>query len=104
MTVTISERAKNILRSLLSGEALSRAEIQKVTGQTRINTIRELKRLADKGYVTVSGQARATVYRITEKARRLNLWDVEAYLSLEPDKIGFNVPQVQASGFFCDTV
>jgi len=86
MTVTISERAKNILRSLLSGEALSRAEIQKVTGQTRINTIRELKRLADKGYVTVSGQARATVYRITEKARRLNLWDVEAYLSLEPDK------------------
>jgi len=86
MNVTISARSKNILRLLASGEALSRADIEKAINETRINTIRELNRLVDEGLVTTSGEARATVYTLASKARVVVLWDAEAYLAQEPDK------------------
>lgn len=85
MNVTISERSKKILLVLAPGEALPRAAIEKAISETRINTIRELKRLVEQGLVATSGEARAITYTITEAARRVALWDVEEYLSQEPD-------------------
>ena len=86
MNVTISERSKKILRVLASGEPQSRVAIEKAIGETRINTIRELKRLVELRYVQPSGLARATIYAITDQARTLVLWDAEEYLAEEPDK------------------
>lgn len=86
MNVTISERAKKVLRVLASGEALSRADIEKAIRETRIITIRELSRLVEQGLVVTSGEARATVYIIAERARSVVLWDAEKYLAEEPDK------------------
>lgn len=86
MNATISQRSKNILRVLARGGAVSRVTIEQAIGETRDNTIRELKRLGEQGYVVTTGDGRATVYAITPKARTVVLWDVEAYLSQEPDK------------------
>lgn len=86
MHVTISERAKKILLLLAAGEALSRANIEKATSETRITTIRELNRLMQQGLVDTSGEARATVYSVTEHARSVILWDAEKYLAEDPDK------------------
>src|SRR5258706_5012083 len=86
MNVTISERSKKILRVLASGEALSRPTIERSINETRINTIRELNRLVKQGFVASSGEARATVYSITQQARTVVLWNVEEYLAQEPDK------------------
>lgn len=86
MSVTISERAKNILRILATGETLSRADIGKATNETRITTIRELNRLIEQGLVTATGEARATLYAITEHARSVVLWDIGEYLAEDPDK------------------
>jgi fido (protein-threonine AMPylation protein) len=86
MNETISPRAIKILRVLASGENLSRAAIEQAVGETRINTIRDLGRLVEQGYVTTSGTARATTYAITPQARTLVLWDVEEYLAREPDR------------------
>ncbi|MBU3979620.1 Fic family protein [Patescibacteria group bacterium] len=86
MNVTISERAKKILRVLANGEALPRAAIEKSINETRINTIRELNRLVELRYVQTSGEARATTYTITDHARIVVLWDIEEYLAEEPDK------------------
>lgn len=86
MNVTVSERAKKVLRALASGGALPRADIEKTIGATRIITIRELNRLVEQGLVATSGEARATVYAITERARSVVLWDAEKYLAEEPDK------------------
>lgn len=86
MIDTISERAKKVLQVLSSGHALSRAAIAQATHETRINTIRELNRLVAKRLVAVSGEARATVYTIAERARTIVLWDAENYLAQEPDK------------------
>ncbi len=86
MTGTISQRAKKILHVLASGEALSRAAIEKAINETRMNTIRELNRLVERTYVKTSGEARATTYTITEHARTVILWNVEEYLAQEPDK------------------
>ena len=85
MNVTISERAKKILRVLARGISLSRAEIEKKIDETRINTIRELNTLVDLKYVSTSGEARATTYSITEQARVIVLWDAEDYLAEGPD-------------------
>lgn len=86
MNVTISERAKKILRILAQGNALSRTTIEKAISETRINTIRELNRLVKQNFVKTSGEARATIYMITEHARTVVLWDIEEYLAQEPDK------------------
>ncbi|MGH7203595.1 MAG: Fic family protein [Candidatus Levyibacteriota bacterium] len=86
MNVTISERSKKILRLLAFGGSFSRADIERAIHETRINTIRELSRLVDEGLVATSGEARATVYTITPKARNVVLWDAEEYLVQEPDK------------------
>ncbi len=64
MNVTISERAKKILRILASGEALPRAAIAEAIGETRINTIRELNRLVEQKLVATFGEARATSFGI----------------------------------------
>lgn len=84
--VTISERAKKILQVLAAGEALSRANIEKATSETRITTMRELNHLVAQGLVATSGEARSTVYAITEHTRGVLLWDVEEYLAEDPDK------------------
>jgi fido (protein-threonine AMPylation protein) len=86
MNETISPRAIKILRVLAPGKSLSRAAIAQAVGETRINTIRELGRLVELGYVATSGTARATTYAITPQARTLVLWDVEEYLAQEPDQ------------------
>jgi fido (protein-threonine AMPylation protein) len=86
MNDTITPRAIKILQVLTSGEQLSRAAIAQAVGETRINTIRELGRLVELGYVATSGTGRATTYAITGKARPLAQWDVEEYLALEPDQ------------------
>ncbi len=86
MNDTISPRAIKILQVLTSGEQLARAAIAQAVGETRINTIRELGRLVELGYVATSGTGRATTYAITGQARTLVLWDVEEYLALEPDQ------------------
>lgn len=75
-----------MLRVLAAGHLLSRAEIQRVTGESRINTIRELGGLLRLGYVVAMGESRATKYAITTQARTLTLWDVEDYLAQEPDQ------------------
>lgn len=85
MDVTISERATNILRILASGHTFSRADIENAIGETRINTIRELKKLSEQGFITSTGEARAIVYSISSKARSLVLWDAGTYLAQEPD-------------------
>lgn len=85
MNVTITDRSKRILQVLAAGEALSRAAIEKAINETRINTIRELNRLLELGYVQTTGEARATTYTITEQARTVVLWDVEEYLAEDPD-------------------
>lgn len=86
MNETISPRAIKILRVLAPGENLSRAAIAQAVGETRLNTIRELGRLVELGYVATSGTGRATTYAVTSQARKLTLWDVEEYLALEPDQ------------------
>src|SRR6266702_2715764 len=86
MNATISSRAIEILRVLAPSENLSRPAIAQAVGETRDNTIRELGRLIELGYVATSGTGRATTYAITDKARTLALWDVEEYLALEPDQ------------------
>lgn len=86
MDATISERSKNILQVLTTNEALSRVDIENAIRESRDNTIRELKRLVDQGFVTTSGEARATVYTISPNARVVVLWDIEKYLAQEPDK------------------
>src|SRR6266545_1091327 len=86
MVDTISPRAIKILRVLAPGDNLSRAVIAEAVGETRNNTIRELGRLVDLGYVATSGAARATTYAITPRARTLTLWDTEEYLAVEPDQ------------------
>jgi fido (protein-threonine AMPylation protein) len=86
MAVTISERSQRILKVLSSGESLSRATIAQATNESRINTIRELNHLVNQQLVAVSGEARATVYTITERARTIVLWDAVNYLAEEPDK------------------
>lgn len=85
MDVTISLRSKRILQELAYGGSLSRAAIENAIGETRINTIRELNHLIELGYITASGEARATVYTITPSARTVVLWDVDEYLAQEPD-------------------
>jgi Fic family protein len=85
MNVTISPRGIKILRALATGEALSRAAIEQAIGETRINTIRELGRLVEAGYVATAGEARATTYTMTDRARPAVLWDAEEYLAQEPD-------------------
>lgn len=85
MNDTISERAKKILRVLASGDPLPRTAIEKTINETRINTIRELNRLIELRYVETSGEARATMYAITEHARVVVLWNIEEYLAEEPD-------------------
>lgn len=85
MNVTISERSKKILQVLASGNSLPRADIEKAIGETRINTIRELKSLLEQGFITSSGEARAIVYAISPKARSIVLFDATAYLAQEPD-------------------
>jgi Fic family protein len=99
MNVTISPRAIKILKVLASGDHLSRAAIAQAVGETRINTIRELGRLVDLGYVATSGTARATTYAITPKARTLTLWDVEEYLAREPDQRQARYTQLQPELF-----
>lgn len=64
----------------------SRTEIEKVINESRDNTLRELKMLIEQGFVATSGEARATVYTVTESAHAIVLWDAEDYLSQEPDK------------------
>jgi Fic family protein len=86
MNATISPRAIKILRVLAPGENLSRPAIAQAVGETRDNTIRELGRLVELGYVATSGAGRATTYAITGQARTIALWDVEEYLALEPDQ------------------
>ncbi len=86
MNVTISPRGIKILRVLATGEALSRAAIEQAIGETRINTIRELGRLVEAGYVATAGEARATAYTMTDRARPVVLWDAEEYLAQEPDQ------------------
>lgn len=86
MNATISERGKKILQTLAPDTALSRVVIEKAINESRDNTIRELKNLAAQGLVVQSGSARATVYKITEQARTVVLWDIEEYLAQEPDK------------------
>ena len=86
MNATISERSKKILQALAPGDALSRVSIEQAIGESRDNTIRELKRLVEQGYVTTEGDARATVYAIAQRARTIVLWDAEEYLAQEPDK------------------
>ena len=85
MNVTISERSKKILQVLASDKALSRVDIEKIINESRINTIRELNRLVEQGFVVTAGEARATVYTITSQARVVVLWNVEEYLAQEPD-------------------
>jgi len=86
MNATISERSKKILQVLAKGEALSRVAIEEAINESRDTTIRELKRLVDNGLVATSGEARATVYRITPKARVVVVWDAAGYLEQDPDK------------------
>src|SRR5262245_55363325 len=86
MNATIPPRSAEILQVLAPGESLSRAAIAEAVGETRDNTIRELGRLVEFGYVATSGTARATTYAITLAARKLVLWDVEDYLAAEPDQ------------------
>lgn len=86
MSATISERSKKILQVLARDEALPRVAIEQAINESRDNTIRELKRLVEQRYIATTGQARATVYSITPKARTVVLWDVEEYLAQEPDK------------------
>lgn len=88
MNVMISPRSNKILRALTQGISLSRAEIAEANDETRINTIRALGELISQGYVETSGEARATVYRITDKGRTVVVWDVEEYLRQDPDKRG----------------
>jgi DNA-binding IclR family transcriptional regulator len=54
MVVTISERAKKILRTLAAGDALSRAAIAQAVNETRTNTIRALNRLVEQELVVCS--------------------------------------------------
>ena len=86
MNATISERSKKILRTLSSGQALPRTIIESTINESRDNTIRELKSLIEQKLVSTSGEARATVYTITPKARLINLWNIEEYLSIDLDK------------------
>lgn len=86
MNDTISDRSKKILRALAGGEAMSRAAIEEATKESRNNVIRELAKLLHTGLVQSSGEARAKVYSITDAARRLVIWDVEEYLSTDPDE------------------
>jgi fido (protein-threonine AMPylation protein) len=86
MNVTITDRSKKILRLLATGNRLSRAATQQAMGESRINTIREFGRLVDQGYVETYGEARATVYGITEKGRTVSVWNAEEYLAQEPDQ------------------
>jgi hypothetical protein len=86
MNVTISDRAKQKLRVLAASNALSRAAIAQAINETRINTIRELNRLLELGYVETAGEARATVYRITDRARVAVVWNVTEYLAEDPDQ------------------
>lgn len=86
MNATISVRAEKILRLLATGEMLSRAAIETAIGESRISTIRELNHLIQLAYVQAHGEARATTYAITSQGRTVAVWDVEAYLTQEPDK------------------
>lgn len=86
MDATISERGKKILQVLATGATFSRATIEKTINESRDNTIRELKVLVEQQLVATSGEARATVYFITEHARTVVLWNAEEYLAQEPDK------------------
>lgn len=86
MNDTISERSKMILRLLANGDAMSRSKIEKMIGKSRITVIRELNSLIDRGLVKSSGEARATVYTITNDGRAVTIWDVEEYMTQEPDK------------------
>ena len=86
MNETLNPRAQEILRVLAAGDSLSRAAIQEAISETRINTIRELRRLFDLGYVAARGESRATTYAITDRARTLILWDIDDYLAQEPDQ------------------
>ncbi len=86
MNDTISERSKKILRALANGEPAGRSAIEEATGESRNNVIREMATLQEQGLVKSVGEARATVYRITEKARKLAVWNVKDYLAIDPDK------------------
>ncbi len=86
MNVTITDRSKKILRLLATFDKLARVAIQQATGESRINTIRELGQLVDQGYVETYGEARATVYAITGKGKTAVVWDAKAYLAQEPDQ------------------
>jgi fido (protein-threonine AMPylation protein) len=88
-----------ILRVLAPGVNLSRAAIAQAVGETRNNTIRELGRLVELGYVATSGTARATTYAITPRPRTLALWDVEEYLALEPDQRNARYTRLQPDLF-----
>jgi len=81
-----SPRTTIILRTLAASGPLSRATIADAIGESRSTTIRELGRLVDLGYVATAGDARATTYYVTDKARKLVLWDTEYYLAQEPDQ------------------
>lgn len=65
---------------------MPRAAIEDAASESRNNTIRELAKLVEQGYVVVTGEARATTYSIAESARRLVIWDAAEYLDIEPDR------------------
>lgn len=64
---SIAPRPTEILRLLAAGKTLARAEVEAAIGESRITAIRELNRLAELGYVSSTGEARATTYTITDQ-------------------------------------
>jgi Fic family protein len=99
MNATISERSKKILQVLAQGKVLSRIAIEEALNESRDTIIRELKVLVDQGLVLPLGEARATTYTITKQARIVVLWDVESYLSQEPDKRNARYKGIQSELF-----
>ncbi len=65
---------------------MSRSAIEASTQESRNNVLRELSKMQEQGLIVSSGEARATVYTITEAGRGCVIWDVEEYLAIEPDQ------------------
>ena len=86
MDDTVSDRQLLILRYLDQAGTASRQELAEIIpNASRITVIRDLNRLAARGFVIVSGRGPSTTYSITAAAKQLKLYDPTAYLQQEPD-------------------
>ena len=100
MEDTVTERQLNILRHLLADRVVSRQQLMNsVADVSRITVIRDLNLLKSKGLVKVVGQGPATVYRLTEAAKKLKLYNPAVYFSQDPDS-----RQVQFRNFVAENL